>query len=225
MNTFFQPLLMIHIACGSISLILFWLPIFSRKGGFNHRLIGRWYVRFMWGAVVTAALLAARQWLNSDTSSAIFFAFLCLLTARPLWVGIQALEQKHKLTAKYRIIYPLSSAMLVVAGAGLFLYAFQSSSNGSLVVLFYVFGAIGMFSVFDLVAYFKRSDEQRCKRRVTVHMANMCSSGIAAHTAFFAFGAQQIFPASFMDSLGFIPWIVPSVIGLVGISWARRKLS
>lgn len=223
MNTLYQPLLMIHIACGVVSLILFWVPIFARKGGINHRAIGRWYVRFMWGAVVTAALLAARQWLNGDTSSAIFFAFLSLLTARPLWVGIQALDQKHNFTTRYQIIYPMSSAVVVASGIGLFLYAMQfSSSNGS-VVLFYIFGAIGMISVFDLVAHFTRSEQQRLNRRLTEHMVNMCTSGIAAHTAFFAFGAHQILPASFMANLGFIPWVAPSVIGVIGITWAKRR--
>jgi hypothetical protein len=42
----------------------------------------------------------------------------------------------------------------------------------------------------------------------------MIGSGIAAPTAFGAFGVRQIFPDLLSGPLGLVPWISPSVLGL-----------
>jgi hypothetical protein len=222
MNALYQPLLFIHITAGFIALALFWVPIFTRKGGTSHRKVGLWYVRFMWIAVVSAALLAVRQWLEGSHSSAVFFAFLSLLTARPLWLGMLALAQKHQLTKGYQMVYPASSALLVIAGASLIIYALQSDGSGQ-VVLLYIFGGIGMTALFDLIGFVRKSASQRQADWMKEHITNMCTSGIAAHTAFFAFGGHRILPAEFMAELGFIPWVLPSIIGVAGIAIATRK--
>jgi hypothetical protein len=40
-------LLFPHVTFGFISLVLFWLPVFMRKGGKGHRVVGKLYVYAM----------------------------------------------------------------------------------------------------------------------------------------------------------------------------------
>ena len=50
----------------------------------------------------------------------------------------------------------------------------------------------------------------------------MIGSGIAAHTAFGAFGLRRLFPELETSSWAFIPWIAPSVVGTIAIVWLTR---
>jgi hypothetical protein len=54
MASLFQSLRWIHIAAGSIALILFWIPAIARKGGRTHIRAGWFYVACMSVVVVTA---------------------------------------------------------------------------------------------------------------------------------------------------------------------------
>ena len=55
------------------------------------------------------------------------------------------------------------------------------------------------------------------------HYAGMISSGIAAYTAFFAFGGRVFFTNILTNELQLIPWIAPTVIGVVAIQLLDRK--
>jgi hypothetical protein len=102
MASLFQSLRWIHIAAGSIALILFWIPAIARKGGRTHIRAGWFYVACMSVVVVTAFAmsglaftipLAIRQitrllspaelsdFLRSQRIFATFLAYLAGLTA------------------------------------------------------------------------------------------------------------------------------------------------
>ena len=53
-----DALLPLHIAAGGVSLILFWLPILTKKGRTAHRRIGLVYVYAMSVVVVSAFILS-----------------------------------------------------------------------------------------------------------------------------------------------------------------------
>lgn len=57
---FHHALRWVHIACGAIGLVLFWVPILAPKGGPLHRRAGRWFVRLAW--VVGLTGLASSLW-------------------------------------------------------------------------------------------------------------------------------------------------------------------
>jgi len=50
-----QILLWIHIPFGTLSLILFWIPVGVKKGGTIHRKVGWYYYYCMWGVLVSSA--------------------------------------------------------------------------------------------------------------------------------------------------------------------------
>ena len=48
------------------------------------------------------------------------------------------------------------------------------------------------------------------------HIVSMGTSGIAAHTAFLVFGASRVLPIALtQSSWAFIPWVAPSVVGVI----------
>jgi hypothetical protein len=51
----------------------------------------------------------------------------------------------------------------------------------------------------------------------------MCITGIAAHTAFLAFGAQSMFSHLYGSYWSIVPWVAPTVIGTIGIRVAIMR--
>ena len=88
MEVLSKSLLAIHIFCGFCSIVLFWIPIFVKKGGNIHVKIGKAYVFLMWIVVLTAAILSIKNIIIGAYIMAAFLGFLSLITANPLWYGI-----------------------------------------------------------------------------------------------------------------------------------------
>ena len=53
-----KVLLSIHIIAGTASLLLFWIPVMSRKGGTVHKKSGHFYYINMWVVQISAILLS-----------------------------------------------------------------------------------------------------------------------------------------------------------------------
>jgi len=49
-----KAILWIHIPCGFLSLILFWIPVGVKKGSPLHRKVGKLYYLTMWIVVITS---------------------------------------------------------------------------------------------------------------------------------------------------------------------------
>jgi len=77
--------LTIHISAGFTSIVLFWLPMLSKKGGKLHVKSGKIYVYAMWVVVITAAMLSVKNVVIGAYGPAIFLGFLSLITSGPLW--------------------------------------------------------------------------------------------------------------------------------------------
>src|ERR1700689_791038 len=116
MATLFQSLRWVHIAAGSIALILFWIPAIAPKGGRTHIRAGWAYVACMSVVVLTAFAMrglaftipfAIRQiarplpsaaladFLRGQRLSATFLAYLAGLTLTSGWQGIWVVETKR----------------------------------------------------------------------------------------------------------------------------------
>lgn len=55
------------------------------------------------------------------------------------------------------------------------------------------------------------------------HIEGICGSAIAAYTAFFAFGGRRFFEDLLPSMWMVLPWILPAIVGTLGIRWARRN--
>lgn len=220
MNTISNSLLLLHIISGFIALALFWVPVFTRKGGVNHRKVGQWYVWAMCSVALTAFVLSVENLMQGNVEMALFLGFLSLLTARPLWLGIECLQSKHGITTRYRLLHVGSSVLVSLAGVGLILYG--ALVNGTS-VLMYVFGVLGLSSSVDAVQLLRHDSVARYYAWLDDHIANMCITGIASHTAFLVFGASSVIEQSMNSTMSIVVWVAPTVVGTIGIRVAKRR--
>ena len=236
MHIVHELLVTTHIAIGSVALILFWVPIFTRKGGRNHVRIGRTYVYVMYAVVVTAFLasalvlydpLATRssiENLSSDETAqlatrartfSLFLLMLSLLVYTSLQHGIRAVRARQ---VEGLLATPLHRTTI----AGLFLLAVVVGLIGfdRGQVLLMVFGGIGSAGSIGMFRDTWRDLRSR-NERIAAHLNALIGTGIGAYTAFFAFGGSRLFADLLPGQWQVVPWVLPSVIGTIAI---RRRM-
>jgi len=220
MAIFIKILLLLHIGAGFGSLVLFWLPIFTKKGGNLHRKIGKLYVYFMWVVVITAGILSIKNIFKGYYEAAALLGFLTIATSNPLWNGITILNLKKGLTKNYRTVYLTLQITLAISGALLIAYGFSLTEN-AFGILMIIFGFLGLSAIPDIYQKIKKPPQK--VNWLYEHLSAMVISGIAAYTAFFAFGGRYFFQNLFTGYFEIIPWISPTIIGVFVIKMYKRK--
>ncbi|GAA0855772.1 hypothetical protein [Aliiglaciecola litoralis] len=224
-----------HIFLGSLALILFWIPIFSRKGGLDHIKFGRYYGFTMYAVALSGALMALMVIYdpialkghllneNSDQQNFIvqirifwgFLLFLSLLTYTSVRQGFAALVYKQN-TQPLRRISHLAPLLLLLIG-GLVMFGFGIMQGKTLHT---VFGILGVVISSGMLRYcFNKAPKP--KQWLLEHFGGMIGSGIGAYTAFIAFGGRRLFAD--LGSMQLVFWIAPGVIGSIAIYYLSRK--
>ncbi len=228
MTTLFTPFLVLHIAAGFIALVLFWVQAAGRKAGPRHRLLGQYYQRLMWTVVLSAVVLCVIRIAQGNIVGALFLMFLALITAKPLWIGTKVLglrtkSQRATNLAWYNKVALAFNLVIVITGGAMLMYGLKSTSQ-SFAVLMMIFGGLGLSNTPDLIATLKSMRSEAAVDWMKEHIVSMGTSGIAAHTAFLVFGASRILPSAVtQSSWSFIPWVAPSVVGVILIRRAVLK--
>lgn len=207
--------------CGFTSLILFWIPAFAKKGGRVHKKVGIYYVYVMSIVALSALILSIENLFTNRMSMGVFLGFLSLLTARPLWLGIESISNKNTLSKRYKMIHLITGLLLSTAGAALVWYGLYSTN--SLAPVMIIFGILGLTALPEIIQMRKTEYTTRNGQWLKDHLSNMIVAGIAAHTAFLVFGGQSILPNTSNTGISIFLWVSPSVIGLLAIYWAKRK--
>ena len=223
-----ETLLDLHVVLGALALILFWIPIFARKGGPTHVRYGKIYVWLMYIVAVSGVVMSVMVLVNpgyfkpnaSLTSVYQFYSLLLFLSALT-FVSVRhaMLVLKHKTDTSVfrRFGFLWMPATLVGGGIALLIIAVSSSST---LILHYVFSGLGMFIGASMGHFAFRKNPPR-KIWLTEHIGAILGSGIAAYTAFLAFGARNWL--SVLGDWQLAAWILPSVVGTAGIIWATRR--
>jgi len=216
----YSLILKLHVPAGFISLILFWIPVITKKGGKNHRKVGIWYYRTMWVVVVTAGLLSIINTILGNYTAAVFLGYLTILSGYPLWYSYEILNQKTGWTDRYYIIRKAFTWILFIASLVLFGGAIYFKFQGAGILMAF-FGLLGIGSIRDArmtkeVAFDK-------EKWLKMHIGGTIISGIAAYTAFFAFGGRTFFGELLPGALQVIPWILPTLLGIVIIKFQNKK--
>jgi len=219
MEQIIQYLLYVHVAAGVVSLIAFWAPVFTAKGKLAHRRIGWVYICTMWVVVITAAVLSVHNLYIGRLYIGLFLGFLSLLSGNPLWQGIAVLKNKRVLTPSYKIIRDVLQVSLVLFGGFLFVYGSFYVMDGVRYLMIF-FGVIGLTSVRDL--YQQRKQADLPPDWYKEHYRGMIISGIAAYTAFFAFGGRQFFSDLLPGMWQILPWVLPTFIGVTAMRIMNR---
>lgn len=222
MESIDKIILPVHVLAGFISLVLFWLPVIVKKGSKLHIKIGWAYVYSMWFVVLSAAVLSIINTIQGAYFIALFLGYLTLISGMPLWYGITVLKYKNGATKELYNKRRIISILIVIVGAINVIYAISVQfANGSM--LLFIFGLLGVLDIREVVTSY---DTYKAKvDPIKDHIAGMLTTGIAAYTAFFAFGGRTWLGAIFSGQLMIIPWVLPTVIGIVGIKWYHRKWS
>jgi len=242
MASLFQSLRWVHIAAGTIALILFWIPAIAPKGGRTHIRAGWFYVVSMSVVVVTAWAmsglaftipLAVRQiarplspaelsrFLQEQRVFATFLAYLAGITLASGWQGIWAIETKRDPKAMRTPFSLALNVVVILAGLTVLVLGIKYRS-GPLIGL----SPIGPFIGAGNLRYLLRGPQSRMHRWYE-HLGSMIGTGIAGYTAFLVFGGSRLFPSFAQSQLYTIFWILPSLIGVpvifITVAYYQRK--
>lgn len=219
-----KSLLFLHVSFGFTSLVLFWLPVFMKKGGKGHRIVGSLYVYAMWVVVGSAALLSIKNVIIGKYFMASFLGFIALITANPLWHGMAILKKDAQTKRSFRLTHIVFEGLMSVMGVimlGFGIYL-QAKGNGILLVIFGVLGTLVFPSFIRKLRHGYVVEDH-----IRGHMISLLTSGISAYTAFFVFGGYTWMEKLLPGMWQVLPWVAPGLVGAVGITlgvkYYRRK--
>lgn len=219
MELIVKTLLYLHVSFGFTSLVLFWIPVFIKKGGKGHRVVGKLYVIAMWVVVVTAALLSVKNVIIGKYFMAIFLGFISLITSNPLWYGMAILRPKVQNSARFHWMRIAFDGVIALAGVLMLGYGIMLQGNNSSVLLI-IFGCLGLTGIPSFIK--NLNGPRQNEDRIRLHMIGLLTSGIAAYTAFFVFGGYTWMSKVLPGMWGVLPWTAPGVIGAFAIAFGVK---
>ena len=110
---------------------------------------------------------------------------------------------------------------MILVAFGLFLVAYGwFYINSGIKYLMMFFGVLGISGISEVIRSYSMlaANPEWYKR----HYTGMISSGIAAYTAFFAFGGRAYLAELLTGSWQLVPWIAPTVIGITATRFLDR---
>jgi len=213
-----KGLLGIHIAAGFLSIVLFWIPMFVKKGNKVHRQVGKAYVYAMWVVVFTALVLSIENLIQGHVEMAAFLGFLSFITANPIWYGIAILKYKKNIPPHLKRNHIAFNLVIVFLGALLLGYGIYLGPNGTLMI---IFGILGLSTGRDVYNSYKNKSNE--SNWLKAHIEGMLTSAIAAYTAFFVFGSMNFIGHIFKGYWVIVPWVAPGIVGGILMSYYLRN--
>lgn len=232
--------LYLHIAVGSCALLLFWVPLLTRKGALDHKRFGRYFAWAMYTVSFSGLLMSGLDFLfplslhaagmelspeeavraSRQVREAALFLFslsvLVLASTRHGWLSILYKDDRAPLR---RPMHLALNGLLIAIGFILLAVGINSGT-----ILFIAFGGLQAASGLGNLRYIYRK-ELRPKEWWLQHLGGLIGAGIGAYTAFTVFGGRRFFEEIFssnFDSMAILLWIGPSVIGVTAISLMSR---
>jgi uncharacterized membrane protein len=212
MALFFKIVLDVHIAAGAIALLVFWLPLVTRKGGRLHRRAG-WVYVFSAAVVAVAGIVScARLASVGHWRAGVFLAYVGAFAGASALLGVRALRTKQR-TGPSRSAVDLVPPLLLIAGgvAIAILGVYQSRA------LFVLFAALGVAQGTTQLRFWL-TRPSRGRDWFLAHMTAMGTSCITTTTAFFVVNAPRLGLRTFDVGL----WAGPIVALSVGLTLWRR---
>jgi hypothetical protein len=232
METLIEPLRWIHVAAGFTALAAYWIPIFTLKGGKNHRFYGKIFKYSAYIVLGAAALAIALHFVDllslgrgprqdpNNFSFLVFLGYLTLVTFVILRHGTQVLLHKQGLADMNRPLNRVLAWMAIASSIGLIGYAIYF--NPAVKIILFALSPIGLSTGSGILKAIKGKRSEK-KAWFYEHMGAMLGCGIAFHTAFAVFGSAQLFDLRLEGWIAIIPWILPTAIGIPAIVvWTRN---
>ncbi len=219
MALIFRIVLGLHISAGAAALLVFWIPLVTRKGGRTHRRAGWVYVTAAAIVAVTGMASAGRLVIQDPRPhswrAGIFLVYVGLFAAESAMLGVRTLRPRTRSSGAQNAV-DLVPSLLLVAG-GIALAAFGLSQARPLFVMFAALG-VGQGGM-HLRSWLRHRANRRTREdRLLAHMSAMGTSCITTLTAFIVVNAPRLGMRTFDPRL----WAVPIVVLSLGLSLVRR---
>lgn len=241
MSALHQLAFYLHITCGTLALLVFWIPVLTRKGSLDHRRYGRCFALAMYAVAGSGLVMASMDLLlplaahpqPADFTpaqlaaearelrlAAVFLlslSVLVLATTRHGWLVMVHRQDRAALRIPVHlgliVLLGLVGAALLVLGLGL------------RAPLFIGFALLELSVCAGMLRYLLRA-QIGPKQWWIEHLGAFIGSGIGAYTAFFVFGGSRLL-AQFLtgpgEGLSLLLWFGPGVIGGFAIALMSRQ--
>ncbi len=229
MYLLFKSLIAVHILFGTVGLISFWIPVFSRKGSPAHRLWGRIFAQCILVAGGIAILLSlctlcAPMETHPHLEDPVFVRgifgvlmfHLGVLTVNLAWYGREVLKNKANPAANRRGVTLYLQVLLGLTSVGCVI---EGLAIGQPLI---VGGSVIGFATVATNLIHMLNPAPPPKAWLREHVKGIVGAGISVYTAFFAFGAVRIMP-----EIALHPglWAIPLTVGLGLILYHYWKIS
>lgn len=215
MASFLQAMLDIHIVAGAVALLVFWVPLVTKKGARLHRRTGWVYVTAAATVAITGILCCGRLMVDTRPGhwrAAVFLAYVGVFAGESAQLGVRALRSKLPSPASATALDLASPLFLVAGGVGIGALGVAYSR-----ILFVLFGALGVAQGAAHLRFW-RTRASRPRERILAHMTAMGTSCITTITAFVVVNAPRLGMRTFDPRL----WAAPIVVLAVALSIWRR---
>ena len=231
-NLLFDALLLVHVVAGFVGLAAFWFPVFARKGGRVHVVVGRVYAYCAYvvtlSAIVAAAgRIASFRYMGIGVAEqperygfAVLLGYLGVVTFVMVRHGLRVLATRR---APEKLRTPVHEALVWASmSSSVIVVAFGLAAWSDVSPILLGMSPIGLFTGRRMLRLMRDPGGERMGWFYS-HLASMLGGGIAFHTAFLVFGAQRLWAYEIEGPLAIVPWILPTVVGVPAIViWTRR---
>lgn len=225
----FHWLVLAHIATGASGLVMFWVPILSRKGAAAHRAWGKRFAISMLMTGTIAIGIAATSLIDplgthKDFSDPALVRglfgwmmfYLALLTISLAWHSLSSLRHKRDHTRMRRpfgvglqVVMMLAACVCALEGIKL-----NQPLMIGIAVIGLTSGATNLWYVF--------SARPRAHFALMEHVKSGVGAGISAYTAFLSVGLVRLMPE---EAFNPAIWSIPSILGIGLILWHHRRIA
>lgn len=190
-------------------MLVFWIPLVTKKGRKLHIRSGWVFVIAMTSVAITAFYMGVYRlaWDAGPDPDAIpfswFLLFIAILSGATASYGIRVLRFKRRTTSHRQPIDLLFPTLLVASSIAISLYGW----NIDFTLLKY-FPIVGLFLGGIQLQYWLSKPKSK-SHWVVEHIVGMLSCSIATVTAFTVFGAPRLLQ---VEAINLIVWFVPTII-------------
>ena len=212
----YSLLLIAHVAVGVVALIAYWTAGFARKGSPLHRAAGKVFMLLMLGILATSVVFVARMVSKDALASAVFFAYLIVISGSALITGWFSLKLKREHARYFGVWYRALAGFNIACGAGVL--ALGIGGGNPILMGFSMVGLVRGGGMWWLST---QAESPRWWLRE--HLGSMIGNGVAVHVAFLLVGLERLLPKDLQGHTQLVGWLLPlAVAGLAGVAFGRR---
>lgn len=226
----FETFVIAHVICGATGLVIFWVPVLTRKGNARHK---QWGKYFAWSmlATGTAAMGMGTCTLIAPVAThptspllpdvtlirGLFgwmMVYLAILTVGLAWHGLMTIRNKANHAANRTWFNVGLQVATIIAALNCAIQGWLIGQNLMIGV-----AVLGLASA-GLYLHFIYSDKPARLEFLMQHLQASLGAGISVYTAFLAFGAVRLMPSQAFNTT---MWAIPSVVGISLMIFYRMK--